>query len=214
VTESGFLDALMRRAGVAGLAVSEALSRRLFVYFALLRTWNQKINLTGFRLDSPTDAAIDRLLVEPLFIASRLERPIARMADVGTGGGSPAFPMFLSLAPREATFIEARSRKAIFLREVARELGVAAEVEIRNGRFEEFVREPGLAGRFDLMTSRAVKLTAADLADLAALLAAGGLFVEFGAAEQAQPLPHGLSLAGEVRLPTLDGGRAVMLRSG
>ena len=60
---------LRARAKLFGVAVPADLETRLVGYFDLLFRWNAKINLTA--LTEP-DAAIDRLLLEPLAAAREL----------------------------------------------------------------------------------------------------------------------------------------------
>jgi 16S rRNA (guanine527-N7)-methyltransferase len=64
-------------------------------------------------------------------IVRRLEGPIV---DVGSGGGSPGIPLAAALPERELVLLEARRRKAAFLREAAREFPNVSVVE---GRAEE-----------------------------------------------------------------------------
>ena len=134
----------------AGLTVNPELKSRLLTYYELLAKWNQKINLTA--LSEPA-AAIDRLLIEPLSAASDLPSA-APMADLGSGGGSPAIPLALALGAPWILMVESRSRKAAFLREAAREVNLNAVVEAV--RFEELAvtrRHDGTAG---LVTMRAI----------------------------------------------------------
>jgi 16S rRNA (guanine527-N7)-methyltransferase len=64
-------------------------------------------------------------------VVSSFEGPIV---DVGSGGGSPGIPLAAALPEREVVLLEARSRKADFLREVAREF---PNVTVVGGRAEE-----------------------------------------------------------------------------
>jgi len=110
------------RAEVAGLTVSDELRDSLAAYLLLLSRWTRKINLTSFDLETPTDAAIDRLVIEPL-VAAKLVLPTDRFSiDIGSGGGSPAIPMRLAQPNLETVLVEVRERKAAFLREVTRTL--------------------------------------------------------------------------------------------
>lgn len=149
--------ALVRaRAEAAGLTVTEELGDALSAYLALLARWDRKINLTAFDLDSPTDSAIDRLIIEPLR-ASRLIRATDRLSvDIGSGGGSPAIPLRLAQPHLETVLVEARERKAAFLREVARELRLS-NVHVECDAFERFSGRVEWSGRADLITMRAVR---------------------------------------------------------
>ncbi len=174
MTSAEFLAALERRAAAAGAAADVASVERFWVYFDLLRLWNQKINLTGFDLRVPSDAAIDRLFVEPLVAAAAVTGPVRTMLDIGSGGGSPGIPVSVVLAPDLTVLVEARVRKATFLREVARALGLSDRIEIQNTRFEDLTANDGYSGAFDLVTVRAVRAEAKDLERMAGFLKAGG----------------------------------------
>jgi len=52
--------------------VSPEQAAGLAAYLDVLRKWNQKSNLTAFELTPPSEAAIDRLIVEPVVAANRL----------------------------------------------------------------------------------------------------------------------------------------------
>jgi 16S rRNA (guanine527-N7)-methyltransferase len=56
------------------------------------------------------------------------------IVDVGSGGGSPGIPLAAALPEREVVLLEARRRKADFLRETARSF---ANVTVVEGRAEE-----------------------------------------------------------------------------
>lgn len=124
-------DRLHTRAAAAGVKIADALADQLIAYYLVLSRWNQVVNLTS--LDDP-DAAIDRLLVEPVAAAVHLPKtPV--LVDLGSGGGSPAIPLALALRATELEMIESRTRKAAFLREAVRELGINGRVE--SVRFDE-----------------------------------------------------------------------------
>ena len=128
MTEREFKDRLSRRARKANLAIKAPLGDKLWTYFQLLAKWNQKINLTGLDLDEPTQEGLDRLLIEPL-LAAPFANGASTLIDIGSGGGSPALPLALALPGVRLVMIEVKTRKSVFLREAARELGLG-----RHGR--------------------------------------------------------------------------------
>jgi 16S rRNA (guanine527-N7)-methyltransferase len=177
---------LRDRASQEGLAVSDELGARLLAFFRLLERWNRKINLTS--LLDPVEA-VDRLLLEPLAAAKHLPQGCV-LADLGSGGGSPAIPLALALAAPELLMVESRSRKAAFLREAATEVQLHATVEA--ARFEDVSQRPAYAGRFDVVSIRAVRPDAAALSSAAALLRPGGIIALFQAAD-ADVLPPSIA---------------------
>jgi 16S rRNA (guanine527-N7)-methyltransferase len=169
-----FRDRLGRRARKAGLDLPAGLSASLERYYELLAKWNAKINLTSFRLDSAgADDAIDRLLIEPVIAARHVPADAVSVIDIGSGGGSPAIPLALAVPRLHLRMVESKTRKAVFLREAVRELGMGwAEVE--TSRFEELLARPELNESLDLLTIRAVRVEARTLVNLQAFLRPGG----------------------------------------
>jgi len=164
---------LLSRATAAGLLIDAALLGRLDTYFRLLAHWNARINLTGFSLDKPTARAVDRLLIEPMLITQALTYPVDVWFDLGSGGGSPAIPIQLYKPAGLLVLVESKGRKAAFLREVSRELGLE-RVEVEATRIELIAASHRRAGTADLVTIRAVRPSDAVLAAIASLLRRGG----------------------------------------
>lgn len=182
-------EILSDRGAHARLSVPEPLAARLVVYFELLTHWNRKINLTAL---SDPDEAVDRLLLEPLAAAAMLP-PAPELIDLGSGGGSPAIPLAMALGAKRLVMVESRLRKAAFLREVLRELGLPGTVETY--RFEDLAPQPTFSGAFTLLSARAVRMDAPLFGTVATLLRVGGLaalFRSMGAEDPAAELPESL----------------------
>ena len=178
-------DVLTDRAAHAGLAIPEPLASQLTVYYQVLSHWNRKINLTSL---SDSDEAVDRLLLEPVAAAAHLPRH-TDLIDLGSGGGSPAVPLALTLEAPRVVMIESRVRKAAFLREVLRELDLRGSVE--SARFEDVALRAEFAGQFGISSVRAVRLDAPLFAAVARLLRDEGLAALFRTVQAEDP-PHGL----------------------
>jgi 16S rRNA (guanine527-N7)-methyltransferase len=174
VSSREFRDRLRRRAKKAGLDLPADLAERLERYYALLSKWNARINLTAFSLDSGgQDEAVDRLLIEPLIAARHVSPSAVSAIDVGSGGGSPAIPLALATPRLHLRLVESKTRKAVFLREAVRDLGLG-RAEVETARFEELLARPELYEAMDLLTIRAVRIEARTLVNLQAFLVPGG----------------------------------------
>lgn len=167
-----FRDLLTRRARRAGVNVPLQLAEKLEAYYRLLATWNQKINLTGMDLAEPSPESIDRLLIEPLIAARHAPSGVARMMDVGSGGGSPAIPFALAVPGLRLLMVESKTRKSVFLREASRVLEMDADV--LTSRFEALLTRPELHEAHDLLTIRAVRIDPRLLMSLQAFVRPGG----------------------------------------
>jgi len=200
VISSDFREKLSVRARAAGLDVPEQAFEPLERYFRLLGQWNRKINLTALPLQRPTAETFDRLLIEPLAAASYVGISAGRWLDVGSGGGSPAFPMKILHPALRLTMVESRGRKAAFLREVVRQLGLE-DVAVENDRLETLAERLG-AGSVDLITLRAVKGDDRLFDSIRQILVPGGRALVFRSAGAEGDVPAGFRKRMEVTLPT------------
>lgn len=132
-----------------GVLVSPELSESIRTYISLLLRWNEMISLTT--VVDPTDI-IKFHFGESLFAASALAISHGRLADVGSGAGFPGLPLAMLLSELDVVLIESNSKKATFLSEVVRVLGLG-NATIWRGRMEEFSFGEE---RFDILTARAL----------------------------------------------------------
>lgn len=170
-------DRLLHRAAIASVGLPPRLVDGLIAYLELLELWNRRINLTAFDLSSPSDEALDRLVIEPVRAAVHVRSADRRALDIGSGGGSPAVPLTLAAPWIEMTMVEVRVKKAAFLREVARTVSGALRVE--SARVEQ-IAASGAAGTFDLVTFRAVRPDKGLWRAIDGLLAPHGRVLWFG----------------------------------
>jgi 16S rRNA (guanine527-N7)-methyltransferase len=100
------------------------------------------------------------------------------MIDIGSGGGSPAIPMALAFGSVELLMVEAKLRKAVFLQEAIRQLDMQ-DARVASARYETLLSDPSLREHFDLLTIRAVRVSASVLSELPAFVKPGGSVVLF-----------------------------------
>jgi 16S rRNA (guanine527-N7)-methyltransferase len=137
------LNDLLAEAGLAPLDC--ALAGRFEDYLSLILRWNTRVNLTGIREE---DGIRTRHFVESIACARALPTGIATLLDFGSGAGFPGIPIALCRPEIAVTLAESQGKKAAFLREALRVLGVSASVH--SGRAE------ALRAGFDCITLRAV----------------------------------------------------------
>jgi len=193
VISGAFRELLEARAAAAGVPIDPESVDKLQTYFDLLSHWNKRINLTSLPLEPPTDHAVDRLFIEPLVAAPLVAPSVAVWFDLGSGGGSPAFPLQIVRPIERLNLVESRERKAAFLREVIRELGLGGS-HVLTTRIEALAEDLENAGAADLVTVRAVRMSAPLFSQLDRLLKSGGQAVLFGGASQKLDLPRGLDI--------------------
>ena len=149
--------------------------------------------------------------IEPLVAAKRLPMPDAVVTDIGSGGGSPAVPMKLAAPSVRLRMVESRTRRAAFLREAVRQLGLE-RTEVEACRYEELAARGELLEQSDVLSVRAVRTGARMLRRVHSLVKPGGVAFLFGSAREdleAVPAPWRL----EAACPLLDpDSRLVVLR--
>jgi len=130
-------------------ALSIAQLERLRAYLDLLLKWNAKINLTAVR--NPEEI-VTRHFGESLFVAGKLflEPKVESVIDIGSGAGFPGIPLKIWNGAADLILIESNQKKAVFLREVVRTLGLD-HVSVETGRAEK------ATVRAELVTLRAVE---------------------------------------------------------
>jgi 16S rRNA (guanine527-N7)-methyltransferase len=184
VASREFRERLRRRAKAAGATLEPTLVENLEIYYQLLAKWNAKINLTAFRLTPEgEDAAIDRLLIEPVIAARYIPENARTMLDAGSGGGSPAIPLKLASPNLSLRMVEVKTRKAVFLREAVRALALR-DAEVETSRFEELLPRAELHEALDLVSIRAVRIDTRTLNSLQAFLRPGGKVLLFRGASK------------------------------
>jgi 16S rRNA (guanine527-N7)-methyltransferase len=106
-------------------------------YMRILLAWNDKINLTAIR--DPREI-LYRHFCESMYgvVANPVEN--GRLADVGSGAGFPGIPLKIIRPDLQVFLIESNVKKATFLAEVVRELGLT-DTRVLVSRYEELGEE-------------------------------------------------------------------------
>jgi 16S rRNA (guanine527-N7)-methyltransferase len=158
------LNALLVQAGLPEL--DQQLIDRFEAYFALLARWNARINLTAIR---DREGILSRHFVESIACARAVPPGVKTLLDVGSGGGFPGVPIALCRPEVSVVLAESQTRKAAFLQEAVRTLGLSATVY--PGRAET------LNALFDCVTMRAVDQMQMMVSKAAHLIAPRGWLV-------------------------------------
>jgi 16S rRNA (guanine527-N7)-methyltransferase len=139
--------------GSAGLSPQDRqrISGQLESYLELLLKWNARLNLTAIRTP---EEIVRRHFGESLFAGFELFPDSSgageSLLDFGSGAGFPGIPIQILRPELSVTLAESRQKKAAFLREVVRNLGLSTEIWA--GRVEQMPLER----RFDVVALRAV----------------------------------------------------------
>ncbi len=156
---------------------------RLERYGALLREWNERVNLTAI---TAPDEIVTKHFLDSLTLL--LARPIAegsRIVDVGSGAGFPGVPLAIARPDARVTLVESVAKKVRFLEVAVAELRLG-KVTVAHGRAEELAHDVALRERFDVAVARALPGLAANLELLLPFCRVGGLAVAYKGGVEAE----------------------------
>jgi 16S rRNA (guanine527-N7)-methyltransferase len=145
VTELEIEEAFLQ-AGIA--ALSPRAYEQFVAYLDVLLRWNSKLNLTAIR---EPEEIIRRHFAECAFAAQHLPLDVRTLLDYGSGAGLPGIPIAICRPEILVTLAESHGRKASFLREAARTLGISIEI------YDRRVETMDPDRQFDAVTMRAVE---------------------------------------------------------
>jgi 16S rRNA (guanine527-N7)-methyltransferase len=155
------LSAALKEAGMAPL--SDETTEKFEIYLSLIIRWNMRLNLTSLRAE---DAIISRHLAESIACATALPSGISTLLDFGSGAGLPGIPIALCRPEIAVTLAESQGKKAAFLQEAIRALGISAKVHAD--------RAETLHAAFDCVVLRAVDKMPKSVGTAARLVGAEG----------------------------------------
>ena len=195
---------------ISGHELSDQQLSLISAYLDLLLKWNAKINLTAIR---DPEQIVQRHFGESLFAAREIAEKLRSsqglsgqiLIDVGSGAGFPGIPIKMWASDLHVILVEARQKKATFLREVARSLALDG-LEVLSDRAEE------LRIQADVVTLRAVEQFENALPAAARLVKPGGSLCLLIGSAQVTTATSLLSFAWEQPIPIpLSAARVLLL---
>jgi len=118
-------------------------------YVAMLLAWNEKVNLTA--IHDPLEV-LYRHFCESMYAAAAVPLQAGRLADVGSGGGFPGLALKIARPELQVFLIESNVKKATFLAEIVRDLGLS-DARVLVSQYEELGEE---VAPLDFVCSRAL----------------------------------------------------------
>lgn len=151
-----------------GIPCTELQIQAFLLYLAELKKWNRACNLTGLKTDRDI---IQKHFLDSLLYLSVLPGHVRSIADIGSGAGFPGIPLAVVSPALSVYLIEPTKKKAVFLRHMAKVLGLQKIIVIEK-RLEE-IRDL----KVDIAVSRAL-LSVEDAKEKAAgLIHSGGALI-------------------------------------
>lgn len=131
-----------------GVVVSRETLERLSLFVENLERWQKAINLVS---RASLDEVWSRHLLDSAQLAPLIPREARTVADLGSGGGFPGLVLAVLRPDVDLILIESDARKAAFLAETSRKMGLEKPPRIVISRIEE--APPANA---DVVTARAL----------------------------------------------------------
>ena len=128
--------------------LSEKTVDRFKKYAALLKEWNEKMNLTAIT-DEPE--IVEKHFYDCLLPTSHDLLDDRLICDLGTGAGFPGLVWAIAYPKSVVTLVDATGKKCMFLNEVIKELSLTNAFVV-NSRGEDL----NMREHFDIVTARAV----------------------------------------------------------
>jgi len=132
-------------------------------YISLFMRWNERTNLSAVRDE---DSIISTHIIESIIVSKNIPATVQTLLDFGSGAGLPGIPIALCRPDIAVTLAESQGKKAAFLREAVRVLGISAKVWAE--------RAEALRETFDCVTLRAVDRMPKAVAAASRLVSASG----------------------------------------
>lgn len=134
--------------------LDENADERFEIYYNLLVSWNEKMNLTA--ITDPEGVLIKHFYDSLLFFKAAQVKKGAQIIDVGTGAGFPGLVLKIARPDIKLTLLDGLNKRLTFLEAVLKETGL--EAELVHMRAEEGGKDKKYRERFDFATARAVKV--------------------------------------------------------
>ncbi|MDE2850383.1 MAG: class I SAM-dependent methyltransferase [Acidobacteriota bacterium] len=186
---------------------------RLACHAELLERWNRVVRLVG---EAEPGEWIRRHYAESIAARAYWRASTAGgsgepgLLDIGSGAGFPGLVLAALHPERPVTLVEARERKAAFLAEAARELGLP-NVRVVRERFDADLALR-LGGAVECATIRGLRLPEPTMARLVEALPDEGRLVVWAGRRLATGLSDTCAVEQEMRLPDSPHRRILCLR--
>ncbi len=133
-----------------GIELSENQLEQLHIYYEMLISYNEKVNLT--RIVKEEEVYLkhfyDSLTLNKIIDLNKVNT----LCDIGTGAGFPGLVIKIVYPHIKVTLVDSLNKRLLFIEEVVKKLNLD-NVELVHERGEDYIKSNK---KFDLVTSRAV----------------------------------------------------------
>ena len=142
---------LLQNAQYLGIELNEQQLAQFDIYKNELLQWNAKTNLIS---ENSAQEIITRHFLDSLTALQFIQKPTARMVDVGCGAGFPSLPLKIALPTLELYLLETNRKKVSFLKHMIRLLNLSTTFVLYD-RTENIMKTDTWKEKFDVLISRA-----------------------------------------------------------
>jgi 16S rRNA (guanine527-N7)-methyltransferase len=167
------LLSLNKNARLLGIELSESQLAQFAVYKNELLLWNAKTNLIS---ENSSQDIITRHFLDSLTAMHFIQKPDARMIDIGCGAGFPGLPLKIALPSLKLYLLETNRKKVSFLKHIIRLLNLS-ETFVLHDRVENIIKTSSWKEKFDIVISRATFKLSELLPQGAYFLVSGGALI-------------------------------------
>lgn len=166
--KSEFAKVLKEISNKIGITLNDDETSKFFLYMALLKEWNEKINLTAIVDENEIiikhfiDSLTVMKYIREYALESMPEKPKEKISisDIGTGAGFPGIPISIcekeiAQAKIEAALVDSLEKRVNFLNEVIKQLQLK-NIWAFHSRAEDLGLNPQYREKFDIAVARAV----------------------------------------------------------
>jgi 16S rRNA (guanine527-N7)-methyltransferase len=141
---------LREKAAQLSLTLSEETVTQFATFIQEIQRWSYIVNLLS---QTDPETLIRKHILDSLALFPWIP-PGSRVLDLGSGAGFPGLPLAIIAPGINVTLLEARRKRANFLKESIRKLGLH-NAKVYEGRAEELSQEKDMQAAFDIVMTRA-----------------------------------------------------------
>lgn len=149
MNEETFFNALYNK----GIQLTEDQLKQFELYYELLVSWNEKMNLTAI---TNKEEVYLKHFYDSLTAAFSFDFSfVHKVADVGAGAGFPSIPIKICFPHLQVTIVDSLKKRITFLEELTKSLKLNS-VNLYHDRAESFGKLKDHRESYDIVTARAV----------------------------------------------------------